>query len=1410
MNRSTKAPKRTVAAVVLAAVSIVFGSPLMAKKPSGDLTTATLRAARTGHTATLLHSQGNQKDTKVFLIGGENQGSAMYALEFYNPNSGNFQAGPALQMARAYHAAVELRDGRVLVTGGRNGGTVLNSSEIYDPATGTFSMGPTMTLARYGHTATLLADGRVLIAGGEATGAAESFNPATNTFAAAGALLSPRLFHGAALVPDGKVLIAGGVGPDNTTIMRVELFAPAEQGFGAVSQVLQVGRVAPLLRVLPDSKVQIIGGDSGNTMEVFNPADSTFKGLVHLPPTSELAGTTLSVASRRALIDLTAAQNPELAGLLSDPLYSLLLNRTGYTLTELPQSNKALVAGGTSSSAPNSLALDSGVLVASSPATITTDQTDYAPGQIVTISGQGWQPGETASIQIHEQPQSDLNNPLSAVADGNGNWLSQAFAPAPNDLGRNFVVTATGQASGSSAQTSFSDAATDLTITATFGTTLWVDNNQGRCPTGPRVAMLSFILRNTTTHDVTNVNVTFGGFTPATYFVSTQDLTRHFDNIPANSAQPVFFYVEYSALCNVPGHLLPVSATYSIAVTFFDGTQNQSTGLTNQTVYGNASLKAQAGGGTTSTSIGPGIWVGQLLPQFATYDFGNNTFIYVQPIAATGFDAACLRLVGSQITSTSGFTPGTAPTQADYLYFGAADCPGGANCTINMTYWWEILCQNVASAGTPWAEGLSGGQQKYIGMTGTGSSVPLPPANTGALSVSKTVTPSSIVEGGGPVTWKLVFNNLTAGTTNPVPVILSSIADSLPSCMTLTSWSSPDGLVTTANSTHTPAAGDRNLSWNGLVSGQNFNYQVPATGTHTLEVDYVTNVSGCAVGSHTNSASGTVGTTTVTATATLTVNAEADLAVGITDSSSTYTPGTDVAYVVTVSNNGPSVNTSFTLTNVLPSGTTFVSASSTDCGYNSGTRTVTCSHTGNIIKNGSVNYTITLHVSPDRTGNLVNTAQITTSAPTDPVSTNNSATDTDTQSSRADLGVTKSDGSATYAPGADVTYTIGVTNHGPSDNTGFTLTDAIPSGTTFVSASAGCANASGTVTCTSTGLAYNASTSWTITIHVPSSFTGNLVNTTQIATNNTTDPNASNNSATDTDTQASVADLQVTKTTPAVSYMPGNIVVYTVVVTNAGPSNAVGAVVADPLPSGVTVETWTATATGGATGFTASGSGTISDTVNMPLSSTITYTVTVTAPSTASLANTATVTAPAGLTDPNLANNTATVSIPRMSLVLGYPLVTGANTLRTALSYTAGTGLFSVNSIPNGFKSSGADPAHLINAPSSLVINVFVSNTGILLGGAPGDDLVLTGVVLDASGATMYSGTLLTGEVTAFGYRDAGTTDQFQMRFQVTGGALASLYGPYAGLIISAENSTFVNSFVGDFTSSAKFNLGRN
>jgi uncharacterized repeat protein (TIGR01451 family) len=142
----------------------------------------------------------------------------------------------------------------------------------------------------------------------------------------------------------------------------------------------------------------------------------------------------------------------------------------------------------------------------------------------------------------------------------------------------------------------------------------------------------------------------------------------------------------------------------------------------------------------------------------------------------------------------------------------------------------------------------------------------------------------------------------------------------------------------------------------------------------------------------------------------------------------------------------------------------------------------------------------------------------------------------------------------------------------------------------------------------------------------------------------TGDPNAANNSATDTDTLAPSSDLAVTKTDGVTTATPGGSVTYTITAGNTGPSNASGATVADTFPAALTC-TWTCVGAGGGS-CTAAGSGNLNDVVNLASGGSVTYTANcaISAAATGTLANTATVSAPGGVTDPTPGNNSATDS----------------------------------------------------------------------------------------------------------------------------------------------------------------------
>jgi uncharacterized repeat protein (TIGR01451 family) len=176
----------------------------------------------------------------------------------------------------------------------------------------------------------------------------------------------------------------------------------------------------------------------------------------------------------------------------------------------------------------------------------------------------------------------------------------------------------------------------------------------------------------------------------------------------------------------------------------------------------------------------------------------------------------------------------------------------------------------------------------------------------------------------------------------------------------------------------------------------------------------------------------------------------------------------------------------------------------------------------------------------------------------------------------------------------------------------------------------------------SVNLPAGGSVTYTASCTIAAAATGTLSNTATIASG-VTDPNPANNAATDTDTLTPQADLAITKTDGQTTVLAGATITYTIVASNAGPSDAPGSTVADTLPAAITGATWTCVGAGGGT-CTAAGAGNISDVVNLPAGGSVTYTVagTVAAGTTGTVSNTATVAAPAGVTDPTPGNNSAT------------------------------------------------------------------------------------------------------------------------------------------------------------------------
>jgi uncharacterized repeat protein (TIGR01451 family) len=112
---------------------------------------------------------------------------------------------------------------------------------------------------------------------------------------------------------------------------------------------------------------------------------------------------------------------------------------------------------------------------------------------------------------------------------------------------------------------------------------------------------------------------------------------------------------------------------------------------------------------------------------------------------------------------------------------------------------------------------------------------------------------------------------------------------------------------------------------------------------------------------------------------------------------------------------------------------------------------------------------------------------------------------------QADLAVDMSLSPAVPYEGDTLNYSISVTNFGPTTANGVMLTDTLPSGTSYSSASQGCIFSSGFITCDIGALAPNSSA--TFQISAVALMAQDLVNTAQV-NSTTTDPNSANNRAT--------------------------------------------------------------------------------------------------------------------------------------------------------------------------------------------------------------------------------------------------------------------------------------------------------
>ncbi len=248
------------------------------------------------------------------------------------------------------------------------------------------------------------------------------------------------------------------------------------------------------------------------------------------------------------------------------------------------------------------------------------------------------------------------------------------------------------------------------------------------------------------------------------------------------------------------------------------------------------------------------------------------------------------------------------------------------------------------------------------------------------------------------------------------------------------------------------------------------------------------------------------------------------------DTQTSYIPGEEVVYTITITNNGLDEALDVTVVDEAPDGTEITNWTASviegDVDLPNASGTGNLSETISILPNGAVvEYEVTLATASSRTEDLTNTVTVT-SITLDPepdcaacVTTPIPATP---EASVSIAKVLDTETQVSYVPGDDVVYIITVTNDGPSDAREVVIVDTAPAGTSIASWTAAVTTGTATLPNTSgTGdlnetiavLPSDAVVTYTITIQTPAEFTDDLINTATVSSD-TEDPDNADNSST--------------------------------------------------------------------------------------------------------------------------------------------------------------------------------------------------------------------------------------------------------------------------------------------------------
>jgi len=295
--------------------------------------------------------------------------------------------------------------------------------------------------------------------------------------------------------------------------------------------------------------------------------------------------------------------------------------------------------------------------------------------------------------------------------------------------------------------------------------------------------------------------------------------------------------------------------------------------------------------------------------------------------------------------------------------------------------------------------------------------------------------------------------------------------------------------------------------------------------------------------------------------------------------------GSDVTFTITVTNDGPSDADGVVVTDLLPTGYTYVSDDGAGA-YVDGTGIWTVPTISATTGSNTAVLNIVATVNP--TGNYTNIAEVTASDNTDPDSTPNDGVvgDDDYDSILtnpipvSDLSVTKGIDNNSPLVGSTVTFTLTISNDGPSEALGVAIEDVVPDGYDLITAiSPGSTLVGNTISWSGLSVSTLMPITLEFTARVLATATISYNNSTQITASGSFDPDSvPNDGIIGDDDDATiivnpipVADVSLVKGVINPSQLnptTGDVITFTLTIHNDGPSDANGIAVEDVIPDG--------------------------------------------------------------------------------------------------------------------------------------------------------------------------------------------------------------------------------------------------